>query len=142
MASATVYSAVRSYLEANWSATPIKWENETFEIPAATDYPAAPAAFLVVEFTGDSYQQASIGSGSPTAERWIETGSVLIYSLVQANASSLVARQNADAVAALLQGMVLPGSIRLQSMSFGDGGEGDEDGLWWQIPLRVNWLRG
>lgn len=142
MASDTVYSAVREYLEANWSATTIKWENETFDLPTPTDYPAAPAAFLVVEFVGDSYRQASIGSGSPTTERWIETGAVMIYSVVQAGAGVLVARENAAAVAELLRGMILPGTIRIEAMSFGDSGPGDEDGSWWQLPLRVNWLRG
>ncbi len=142
MASSTVYSAVRAFLDANWSACPIKWENETFDLPVATDYPAAPATFFAVEFVGDAYRQASIGSGSPAAERWTETGAVLIYSLVQANAGTLAARQNAEAVANLLRGLTLPGAIRIESMSFGDGGPGDEDGNWWQMPLRVNWLRG
>ena len=142
MASDVVYSAVRTFLTANWSATPVKWENETFTEPTPTDYPAAPAAFLVVELSGESYRQMSLGSGSPAAERWVESGAVLIYSLVQSGASSLVARQNATALADMLRGVVLPNNIRIESMSIGDGGPGDEDGKWWQILLRVNWTRG
>ncbi len=142
MASDVVYSAVRDYLDANWTSTPIKWENETFEAPAITAYPDPPAAFLVVEMAGDSYRQASIGSGAPSAERWVETGAILIYSLVQAGSSSLVARQNATSIADMLRGIILPGTIRIENMSIGDGGPGDEDGSWWQILLRVNWLRG
>jgi hypothetical protein len=142
MSSDTVFSAFRTWLEANWTTTPIRWENETFTLPAPTSYPAAPAAFLAVEFAGGFYAQQSIGSGTPAAERWTEDGAILVYSLVQSGAGSLVARQNATTLALALRGLTLPGDIRLRSMTIGDGGPGDEDGNWFQLVLRVEFLRG
>jgi hypothetical protein len=142
MSSATVYQAIRAWFDANWSATTVQWDNETFDKPAPTLHPANPAAFLVVEIEGGSYRQASIGSGSPSAERWAERGAVLVYCLVQAGASSLVARQHAETLATSFRGLILSGDIRFQAMNIGDGGPGDEDGNWWQILLRAEWLRG
>jgi hypothetical protein len=142
MSSDTVYSAFRTWLEANWTATTIRWENETFLLPAPTVYPAAPAAFIAVELSGNFYRQMSLGSGTPSSERWAEAGAILVYSLVQAGASSLAARQNATAIADLARGVTLPGTIRLQGMTIGEGGPGDEDGNWWQIVLRIEFLRG
>lgn len=142
MASGTVASAFRTWLEANWTTTPIQWENETFDRPVPTAYPTTPAAFLVVEFSGNRYEQASLGSGSPAAERWVETGAVMIYCLVQAGAGALLAHQYVETLATALRGVVLPGTIRVEGMSLGDGGPGDEDGNWWQLPLRVEWRRG
>lgn len=142
MSSATVYSAVRAWFDANWSATPVQWDNETFTQPAPTLHPADPAAFLVVELEGGSYRQASLGSGSPAAERWAERGAVLVYCLVQSGAGSTVARQHAETLALAWRGLELPGAIRFQAMTIGDGGPGDEDGNWFQIALRAEWLRG
>lgn len=142
MASDVVYSAVRTWLEANWSTTTIKWENETFTEPTPTEHPTAPAAFIMVELVGQSYDQMSIGSGTPSAERWAEEGAVLIHCLVQSGAGSLVARQNATALAVLLRGLQLPNDIRFRAMSIGDGGIGDEDGTWWALTLRAEWTRG
>lgn len=142
MSSATVYSAVRAWFNANWTATLVQWDNETFIRPEPTQHPTAPAAFLVVEIEGADFRQASLGSGSPAAERWVERGAVLVYCLVQSGASSLVARQHAETLALAWRGLELPGTIRFQAMTIGDGGEGDEDGNWWQIVLRAEWMRG
>lgn len=142
MSSATVYTAIKSFLTANWSATPIQWENETFEIPQPTEYPATPASWLSVEFSGGAYEQMSIGSGSPANERWKEGGSVLIYALVQSGAGTLVCHQHVETLIGLFKGLVLPNGLLIQSMRPGDGGPGDENGNWWQIPLRIHWDRG
>lgn len=142
MASSTVYSTLRALLDDEWSTTTVRWENETFDVPEPTDPPATPAAWLAVELEGSSYTQRSIGSGNPTLERWVEEGTLVIYSLVQVNAGTLVARQNATAVANLLRGRTLSGDLRITDLSIGGGGPGDEDGMWWQLPVRINWQRG
>lgn len=142
MSSDVIITAIRNHLESNWTATTIKWENETFEFPQPTAYPDPPAAWLAVEVSGGLYQQQSIGSGNPSLERWTERGTVLVYSLVQNGAGSLVAHQNAKAVVLLFRGLVLPNNLRFQDMVIGSGGPGDDDGNWWQLLLRIEWEQG
>lgn len=142
MSSQTLAAAVRDWFDANWTATPVRWENETFTEPTPTDYPAAPAAWLMVEFSGRSYDQMSIGSGGGAAERWAEEGAVLVHCIVQVNAGADAARQNAETIAEAFRGLQLPGGIRFRNMSIGDGGPADEDGNWWALTLRAEWMRG
>ena len=142
MASDVLFSAVKTYLTANWATTTISWENETFTTPALVEAPGAPAAWIEVVVEGDTYDQRSIGSSGGAGERWAEEGNVLITCFVQAGAGSLVARQNATTLANLLRGMTLPNDIRFQSMSIGDGSLGFDSGDWWGLTLRAHWLRG
>lgn len=135
MASATVYSAVRAWLAASWATTPIAYENETFR----PDEP--PAEWVLLEVYGDSYDQMSIGSGSPSTERWVEQGTVLLHVMAPVGSGSVLARTYAEQLATLLRGLILPGDIRFQSMSIGLG-ESDETGNYWRITLRAEWLRG
>lgn len=136
MSSATVFAAVRTFLEAAWTATPLAWENETF-VPGAE-----PAPFVLVECYGDSFEQMSIGSGSPVTERWVEDGAVLLHVMVPAGTGSMQARTYAEALAALLRGLELPGNLRFRNMSIGLGDVGTEDGTYWRISLRADWTRG
>lgn len=142
MSSNTVESAVRAWVAANWTACPVTYENETFTQPEPTGNSASPATWLLIEFEGQDYQQESIGSGGGAAERWVETGAVLVHSMIETNAGAVTARSNATAFAYLLRGLQLPGDIRFRSMSIGNGGPGDEDGKWWALTLRAEWMRG
>lgn len=136
MSSATVFSAVRTFLDGAWNATPLAWENEAFT-PAAD-----PSAFVLVEVYGDAFEQMSIGSGSPAAERWVEEGAVLLHVMVPTGTGSLAARTHAENLAGLLRGLELPGNIRFRGMSIGLGDAGTEDGTYWRVTLRADWMRG
>lgn len=136
MSSATVFSAVRSFLTAAWLTTPLAWENEEFALPGE------PAAWIKVEVYGDSYDQVSIGSGSPTMERWVEEGAVMLHVMVPQGTGSNAAREHAENLATLLRGLELPSNIRFTSMSIGLGDMGTEDGTYWRLSLRANWTRG
>jgi hypothetical protein len=142
MSSDVVFSAVRQFLAVNWTGAPLTYENETFVQPRATNFPAPPAQWVELEFVGDMYQQESIGSGDPAAERWTEGGAVLAHCFVQSGAGTLAARTTARQLADLFRGLELPDRIRFRSMSIGDGGPGDDDGNWWGLTLRADWLRG
>jgi hypothetical protein len=136
MSSDTVYSAVRDFLTDNWTATAIAWENEPFEKPEP------PAPWIMVEVSGDAYDQASIGAGSPSANRWREEGMVWCHVFAPAGSGSLTARQHAAALADLFRGLELPGDIEFRRLSIGLGEPGDEDGNWWRISLSAEWIRG
>lgn len=142
MSSDVVFSAVRAYLDANWSACPITYENETFSFPAMVDHPGTPATWIYAHFVGTQYDQASLGSGNASLERWVEEGYMLFEVYTQAGSGSLLARQRATALATLLRGVVLGGNIRMNTMSIGDGSDGLDNGKWWGLTLRVEFARG
>ena len=142
MASDVAFSAIRTYLTANWAGCPLAWENETFTPPALVEAPGTPASWAAVTITGTIYDQASIGTGSSSGERWVEEGAIIIDCFVQAGTGSLVARQNATALANLLRGQILTSTVRMHNMSIGDGAAGLDNGDWWGLTLRVDWLRG
>lgn len=134
MASATVYDAVRGYLEAQFTAAPLVWENEGAG--------QLPAPFIIVELVGDVTAQTSIGSGDPGDNRWLESGSLYLYVMVDAGTGSREARALAQHLIDLFRGLsLLADSLRFQDMSVGLGQPGDENGLWWQLPMSIRWER-
>lgn len=135
MASATAFQALRAFLDAEWRGAPLAWENEEFQVPD-------PAHFVAVEVFGSSYEQQSIGSGSPAAERWTEEGVILFHVAVPAGTGSLAARQTAEALVTLLRGRELPGALQLGSSSVGSGRPANEDGQLFMLTARVDWSRG
>lgn len=136
MSSDTVYSAVRTYLEANWTATPLAWENEAFDPPSPAD------AWVMVEVSGNSYDQASIGASTRAENRWREEGMVWCHVMVPTGTGSLTARQHATALANLFRGIELPGDIEFRTLSIGLGESADDDGVWWRLSLSAEWIRG
>jgi hypothetical protein len=137
MSSAAAYSTIRTYLEAQWSTTPLAWDNEAFRQPD----PAEPAPYVLVQITGGQYEQMTIGAETRTANRWQEEGELLLSVIVPMGTSSLLARQIADALFALFRGLQLD-DIEFRDASIGLGVAAEDRGQWWLLPLRINWLRG
>lgn len=135
MSSAVVYGVIRSYLTANFTAIPLAWENEPFTVPEP------PAPWALCEVVGEDFEQESIGSGSPAAELWRESGYLLVHVMVPAGSGSLVARQHAETLSNLLKGLELPAATRFAAMSIGAGELGDDSGAWWRLTLRADWIR-
>lgn len=136
MSSDAVFSAVKAFLDAEWTATSLCYENETFDLPQP------PAAFVLVEMYADFDQQITIGTGSPTTEVWRESGAVLLHVMVPTGTGSLTARQHATALADLFRGRLLAGeTIRFYDLSIGLGGPGSEDGTYWRLTVRADFLR-
>jgi hypothetical protein len=135
MSTVVPYTALREFMDANWSGAPLSWENEPFEIPD-------PPHFVVVEVFGSSYEQRTIGSGDPAAERWEEEGAALFHVAVPRGTGSLQARQTAEALVSLLRGRQLSGDVRFVSASVGNGRPADEDGQLFMITARLDWARG
>jgi hypothetical protein len=129
MASDAVFTAIRTFLEANWSATPLAWPNEHFD-------PPKQAAWVAVEVEGDLLNQIEIGA--PGQNAWREEGALLLHVFVPVGTGSLVARQHAKALANLFRG-VTTGFVVFGNASIGVGGPGDEDGLWWELPVSIGW---
>lgn len=130
MSTVTVLSAVRTFLEANWVATPLVFDNEAAD-------PSGP--FVRVEVFSNSYDQISIGSGHPTTERWREEGAVLLHVLVEMGTGALLPHQHATTLTDLLKGLQLPGDVRFRGMSIGPG---ESDGQLFRLTCRADWVRG
>lgn len=130
MSTVAVYSAVRAYLEASWTDTPLVFENEAAD-PASS--------YVYVEVFSNSYDQISIGSGSPSTERWREEGAILLHVHVELGTGGLLPHQHATALTNLLKGLELPGDVRFRGMSIGPG---ETDGQFFRLTCRAEWVRG
>ena len=126
-----VFDAVKAYLQANWTATPIAWPNEPF------DKPEPPSAWILAEILGGDFLQMSIGAGSAAANRWEDTGSLFVHVFVPIDSGDRECWQRATALATMLKGLILPGGTTFNSMSIGNGEHGDNTGAWWRRSLHA-----
>lgn len=137
MSSAEVYGAVKDYLTAQWTTTPISFENEPFTPPVAS---GAAGAWVAVEVSGTFYDQASIGAETAAANLWREEGQVWLHVFVRTGSGSLVVRQYAKQLVDLFRGLtLLAGTLRFRDASIGRGQPGDEDGNYWVLSCTVDW---
>ena len=137
MSTATAYNAIRSHLVANWTSTPLAWDNEAFAKPEP------PVPFVLVQVTGSIYEQMTIGAETRQANRFQEEGQLLLTIIVPLGTGSDVARQHAEALATMFRGLTLDASdIEFLDMSIGLGRAADDDGPWWALPMRIDWRRG
>jgi len=72
---AQAQAAIRTRLEANFTAIPLSWPNEAFVVPDA------PAAFAQIEFLTDPASLAGLGGGR-FANLWRQTGRIEAHILV------------------------------------------------------------
>lgn len=133
MSSASAFEGLEDYLKAEWTDTPIVFENEKF--PLAAD----PAAFVFVEIFGDFFAQASIGD--PGNNLWREEGQLMAHVLVPRNTGTRDARRHAENLAAFFQEVELADGIRFDAMAIGAGEPGKSDGNYFRMTLTVDWSR-
>lgn len=132
MSSDAPFAAIKNYLDANWPTTPLLYENDGREPPD----PSAQAAWVYVEVTSTLLSQIEIGS--PDTNAWRESGILFLHVFVQAGAGTASARTHAKALANLFRGQVLS-SVVFHDASIGLGRPGDENGLWWGLPVSIEW---
>lgn len=137
MSSSEVFTAIKDYLTASWTTTPISYENEEFAPPIAN---GVSGPWIAVEVSGTFYDQASIGSGTASANLWREEGQLWIHVYVATGSGSLVVRQYAKQIVDLFRGKsLLSDSLRFRDASIGMGHPGDEDGRYWGLSCSVDW---
>lgn len=133
MSTLPAFEAIREYIEANWTATPLVWENEPVY--------HGTGAWVRVGVTSISQMQESIGAGSILANRWVEVGSIFFWIVVPVGTGTTVARQHATNLIDLFRGLDL-GLFEFKRMAIGLGGVGSDDGMWWELPAEVEWELG
>lgn len=146
-----VFDAIRSHIEAGWTATEaVAWENDGFWRRTVADPDVweqfttdAPVGqpWVLVEMQGTLYGQASIGADVQADNRWDEEGVLLIHAFVPAGTGARLARQIARAAANLFRGVTLDsGSIEFLDATMGLG-EADEEGNFFRLTTSVDWRR-
>lgn len=131
MASLTVYDAVRARVDGQWSLCPVSWPNEPFTLPSDL--------WMQVEMEGRLWSQVSLGSGDPLAERWDESGTLWGHFFAPAGSGERDIRAAAGQWIDLFRGREI-GAIEFQDAVIGPGGP-DEDGNWWRISARIDFVR-
>lgn len=141
MASQTAFDAIHSYIGTNWtdSTIPVVFENEKFIAPSV---PPSPATWIMVQVIGDTFDQASLGSGTADTELWREEGQISFFVFVRPGTGSSAARGVADTFVAIFRGRQIAASfIRFHGISIGGGQAGSDDGNWWGLSGTINWIR-
>ena len=140
MASDVVYNAVKDYLTANWTTSPLAFENEEFVPPV--DSEGRPTPFVAVEVTGNVYGQQSIGASTQATNRWDEEGQLWLHVFVRTSTGSSTARNYAKTLADLFRGTtLLSGDMEFMDASIGLGEKGDDEGNYYRISVSVDWRR-
>jgi hypothetical protein len=132
MSTAITFTALEDYLRAEWTATPIVFENETS--PIADD----PAAFVFVEIFGDYLAQETFGA--PGENLWREEGEIRAHVLVPNGTGTRVARGYASDLADFFKEVEVSG-IHFRQMSIGAGEPGRDDGNYYRMTLSIDWSR-
>jgi uncharacterized membrane protein len=136
MASDAVYGAIKDYLVANWTSTPISFENENFV------QPDPPAPWIAVFLSGVVYGQQTIGTNNQAANRWDEEGILWLFVMVPVGTGSLDARRCAKQLADLFRGVtLLSGSLEFRDAFIGQGELAVEVGNWFKLPVDIEWRR-
>jgi len=136
MSSPDVFTAFRNRLEAQWSDTPLIFENEDTQTPVDAD--SAPAPFVFVEIFGDDLRQESIGA--PGQNMWLETGFTYLHVMVPTGTGSLTARTYARKLANLFREKPL-GDVYIRDMGLGAGEPSEVFPNYWAMTVTIAWDR-
>lgn len=141
MASHTVYDAVRSYFDENWTTTAARHENDG-KAPLPTDENGGALPYVLMEMSGTLYAQMSIGASDQADNRWDEEGLLWFHVYVPAGTGSSLARQYAKQIADLFRGTtLLADSLEFLDAQLGMGEPGDEAGTYWRLSVSIEWRR-
>ncbi len=134
MSSLTAYDTIEQYLTAQWTTTPLLFENGDDHLPDD------PAHFVFVEIFGDFYDQASIGAEPRTANLWREVGQLYLHVMTKNNIGTRLARQYAGQLVDLFIGLDI-GTVTFREASIGAGDPGIKKGNYYAMTATINWQR-
>lgn len=140
MASPDVYDAFEARLRANWTATPLAFENEPRQHLVEAGEP-----FVYVEIFGDDFNQAT--AGAPGANLWHERGSTFMHVMIPSGQGSKQARAWAKDLLDLFreQEVVVDAisgeALDMPEMSIGAGEPGEDIPNYWALTAAIHWQR-
>lgn len=131
MSSPDVYDKLETFLKAEWSDTPLVFENEEWPLDEGD-----PAAFVYVEIFGNFYSQELLGD--PGNNLWRETGTMQLHVMVPNTTGTRIARTHAKALVSLFKEAEVDG-VRFREMSIGAGEPGMPSGNYFPMTATVDW---
>jgi hypothetical protein len=134
MSSRTSFDIIHDIFTAQWTATPIYFENEP------RDLPGVPNHWLFIECYGHFWDQASIGTNPVTSNRWREEGQIDAHVMAPKEMGTAQARGYAEAICEIFRGREIQGII-FRDMSIGSSQNGDDDGNYWRMTATIEWQR-
>lgn len=132
-------AAIRERLQANWTTTPIAFQNERFTHP--TDPISGEGApWVYLEVIGN-YSELR-GAGTPGDNIWCYDGHILIHVFVPVNSGVELAQQLAVAAGEIFRaaGFYNDGQgsiVRSWSPQTDGGGISDDDGNWFRVTCTI-----
>lgn len=130
--------AIRPYLSAAWTDTPIAWPNEPFERPVDTGGSLLP--YLIVDDSSATLSQESIGAAQGQ-NRWDKEGLLDVHIFVAAGTGTALANGYANSIEDLFRERTLASG----ALEFHDtiqrlrGEPGDDAGAYYRVTLYIPW---
>lgn len=134
MSSLVTYDTIEQYITAQWTTTPLVFENFN------TDLPDDPAHFVLVEIFGDTFDQESIGAEPRTGNLFREWGQLYLNVMTRNGIGTRLARQYATSLVDLFQGLDI-GTLTFLRASIGAGEPGKNDGNYYRMTATIDWRR-
>jgi hypothetical protein len=131
MSSLVTYDAFATRL-ADWTTTPVVFENDFYELPDE------PATFIFVEIFGDTYDQET--TGAPAANAWLEHGVTYLHVMTPSGRGSRTARGIANDLLYLFREQPI-GQLVMPEMSIGAGDPGRNFPDYFALTATIFWRR-
>lgn len=132
--------AIKDALKAEWTATPIVFENE--DPPGLADGDGHPVPFVMVEIESDAAEQRSIGS--PGSNVFQDTGAIIATCFVPAGTGADAATSHASALAEAWRNREISlgagACVRSSAPQVGRGQRATSEspeGIWFAVPVTV-----
>ncbi|MCL6710217.1 hypothetical protein M8R20_24775 [Pseudomonas sp. R2.Fl] len=133
MSSFATFNAFHTRL-ADWTATPVRFENEFCQDLLDANVPA----FIYVEIFGDTLNQESFGA--PRNNMFLEEGVAWMHVMTESGKGSGLARQYADQLLNLFREQPI-GELFMPQMSIGAGDPGQDFPNYFSIAAMIRWYR-
>lgn len=134
-------AAIRERLVANWTTTPIAFQNETFDPPTEPNS-GAPSPWVFLEVIGNTSALNAVGAGS--TQEWLYLGHILVHVFVPVNSGIAIAQQYAATIAEIFRAVQFYDATAGHAVRTGYGGEGPrtdgggtdaDDGNWFRVTM-------
>jgi hypothetical protein len=137
---ATAKAAIRAYIESNWTATPIAWQNGPFTRPVRPEtdpLKGEPLPWLYVEIISTGSSGSQFGSTGKRVKA--DSGLVIGHVFVPIGSDDIDANDTATEFGEMLQlRSIGPAPApRLESPTIGGGDSGDDDGVYYGVSVTV-----
>jgi hypothetical protein len=128
--------AIRDRLVANWTTTPIAFQNEPFEQPIDPNS-GNPAPWVFLEVIGNDSELR--GAGTPGDHVWLYRGHVLVHVFVPVDSGASLAQQYAVSIGEIYRAAGFYGDddniVRTWAPRIDGGGSGDDEGNWYRVTM-------